>query len=221
MLNLTQLVGFGSGAESAPASPVVGAASGVSSLVLPEHQAGDLLVGFAFRDGSTTAPSLPSGWTNAESGGANSCSVIVATKVAASSGETSGTWSNATALQIAILRGVTFDNANAYGAVGTLPAENIAGFVSEFGAPANWLLFFIASRTTDNNFDDCESVTDFFTFTSPVTLLAALSDATNQASLYIANKLYTGAGSEGFVMTPSEAGTSTGYYTVTAGAIPA
>jgi len=37
----------------------VGSAKGVTSATLPTHQAGDLIIGFAYRDGSTTAPTIP------------------------------------------------------------------------------------------------------------------------------------------------------------------
>lgn len=83
--------------------------TGTNSIAsMPTHQAGDLLLFFAFRDGSTTAPSLPSGYTNkltkSESGFNVSCRVGY--KIAASDSETSGTWTNATSLICQVYRGV-------------------------------------------------------------------------------------------------------------------
>ena len=83
----------------------VGAATGTTSATLPAHAAGDVLLAFAHRDGNTTAPSLPAGWTDLGSGGANVNSSRIGYKVAASSGEASGTWTNATGLVILVYRG--------------------------------------------------------------------------------------------------------------------
>jgi len=87
----------------------IGSATGTNSIAsMPAHQAGDLLLFFAFRDGSTTAPSLPSGYTNkltkSESGLNVSCRVGY--KIAASNSETSGTWTSATSLICQVYRGV-------------------------------------------------------------------------------------------------------------------
>lgn len=83
----------------------VGAATGTTSATLPAHAAGDVLLAFAHRDGNTTAPSLPAGWTDLGSSGANVNSSRIGYKVAASSGETSGTWTNATGLVVLVYRG--------------------------------------------------------------------------------------------------------------------
>lgn len=76
-----------------------------SSLTLPAHAAGDLILIFAYRDGSTTAPSLPSGWASIHSGGANTNSARLGVKRATSSSETSGTWSNATEIVAVVIPG--------------------------------------------------------------------------------------------------------------------
>lgn len=82
-----------------------GAASGTTTATVPSHITGDLLIGYAFRDGNNTAPTVPGGWTTINNTiGANSAGQAVAWKYAASSGETSGTWSNATSLIIAVYR---------------------------------------------------------------------------------------------------------------------
>ena len=88
----------------------IGSATGTNSIAsMPTHQAGDLLLFFAYRDGSTTAPSLPSGYTNKLT---DSCtefedgSTRVGYKIAASGSETSGTWTNATSLICHVYRGV-------------------------------------------------------------------------------------------------------------------
>jgi len=75
---------------------------------MPTHQAGDLLLFYAFRDGSETAPSLPSGYTNklTKSDGYVDTSERIGYKIATSSSETSGTWTNATSLICQVYRGV-------------------------------------------------------------------------------------------------------------------
>ena len=86
----------------------VGAASAeATSLTLPTHQAGDLIVIFAWNGASTTQPVVPAGWLNAftfqNSTGA-SRSGTVGYKIAASGAETSGTWSNAQLLGCVVYR---------------------------------------------------------------------------------------------------------------------
>jgi hypothetical protein len=87
----------------------VGSATGTNSIAsMPAHQAGDLLLFFAFRDGSETAPSLPSGYTSklTKSDGYIDTSCRVGYKIAAGGSETSGEWTNATSLICHVYRGV-------------------------------------------------------------------------------------------------------------------
>lgn len=84
----------------------IGSAGGVDTATMPSHQAGDLIIAMGFRDGSTTAPALPSGqnWTNLINGGANACSQRVAYKIATSPSEAVGTFTNANAVVVAVYR---------------------------------------------------------------------------------------------------------------------
>lgn len=84
-----------------------------ATVTIPTHRAGDLIVIFAYRDGSNTAPSLPTGYTNIATGGANTNSSRAGYKIALSSGETSGTWTNATHCVAYVIR--QFDNINPIG----------------------------------------------------------------------------------------------------------
>src|SRR6185369_16959851 len=72
------------------------------------HQLGDVILIFAFRDGSATNPTIPTGWTNITNttDGGTLSSVSVGWKLAASSSETSGTWTNATGLVCHVYRGL-------------------------------------------------------------------------------------------------------------------
>ena len=75
-----------------------------TSATLGTHQSGDVFIAWAVRDGSSTAPSLPAGWTDIVNGGSNSLAYRLSWKVAASGAETSGTHTNASSLQIVHLR---------------------------------------------------------------------------------------------------------------------
>lgn len=72
---------------------------GTNTATVPTHSAGNMILVASFRDGNTTPPTLPSGQnlTNIYStAGANSCSLRVAYKIATSSSETIGTFTNGT-----------------------------------------------------------------------------------------------------------------------------
>jgi len=82
-------------------------ATGTSSATIPSHATGDLIIAFAYRDGSTTAPSLPSGenWSNLyNAGGNNSNSHRIAVKVARDGSETTGSFSNATDFLVVVVK---------------------------------------------------------------------------------------------------------------------
>lgn len=82
------------------------AAAPATSLTLPAHKTGDLLVMFAYRSGSTSAPTIPSGWTTWGAGaGANLNASAGGYKVATSDAETSGEWTAATWLECHVYRG--------------------------------------------------------------------------------------------------------------------
>lgn len=86
----------------------VGTAIGFTSANLPTHQAGDLIIAFAYRDGSTAAPGIPTSpaWVPIDNPtGANTTSAVTAYFVATSSSTTTGTWSNATAVIFVVYRG--------------------------------------------------------------------------------------------------------------------
>ena len=77
-----------------------------TTVTIPAHQVGDLLVIFAFRN-AATAPSLPAGWTNACNDSGGSTSARVGYTIADTTSETSGTWTNATALLVHVYRSTT------------------------------------------------------------------------------------------------------------------
>lgn len=87
---------------------LVGTQSAAATTVtVPAHQKGDLLVFFAYRSGSTTAATRPVGIadvgpTSTKSG--TTQSLRLGYKVATGTSDTSGTWTNATELTVHVLR---------------------------------------------------------------------------------------------------------------------
>lgn len=106
------LSGSVTGTATVPAAPIsntpksyelVGVASGVSSFTMPSGSAiGDVALAIGFRDGSTTAPSLPSGWTSLGTQVGTTASALLAYKVLAGGDATS--FANATAVVCNVYR---------------------------------------------------------------------------------------------------------------------
>ncbi len=93
-------------------SRVGGSSAAATSIAIPAHVAGDLIVIWAYRDGNTTPPSVPAAggtvptFTTIDGPtGANACSAICAWAVAAGTTDTSGTWTNATGISVEVWRG--------------------------------------------------------------------------------------------------------------------
>jgi hypothetical protein len=118
---LPGLAGISAGiTERPPLSFVSIGTASATSVTLPSHQSGDLILVLAQNEGSTV-PSLPSGFSDITSGTSSlddDWAWRVGYKFATSAGDTSGTWDNSTRIAAAIYRGVT--------AIGNT-AETIAG----------------------------------------------------------------------------------------------
>jgi hypothetical protein len=126
----------------------IGSASAQStSCTPPTHTTGDLFICAAYRDGSTTSPSLPSGWTNITNNGANTNSMRVGYKFATSASDTCTGWSNAGAVMLHVYRGVntstpigvfSYDGASSstvrYLTLGTLADTGGTSWVAGFAA---------------------------------------------------------------------------------------
>lgn len=85
-------------------SYITAAAANASSLTMPSHQKGDLLIGIAYRHNDATPPNVPSGWIARHAFGNNNNASSFAFRTAQSASEVSGTWTNATQLIIAAYR---------------------------------------------------------------------------------------------------------------------
>jgi hypothetical protein len=127
-------------------SRVGSSAAQATTTAIPSHQAGDLIFIFAGRN-ATAPATVPSGWVQAGSAGASGSSVASGWKIAKSSSETSGTWTNASVLFCAVYRADTgllafstaAGGANATGTSVSFPALT-NGLVYREGSLDNWYL---------------------------------------------------------------------------------
>lgn len=116
----------------------IGSASAeATSLTIPAgHQFNDAMLVYAFRDGSTTAPTIPAGWTSIRSNTGTLCSSVLCYKIASSGAETSGTWTNATALMVHVYRGVDALNPFGFGGAAGVVANTGTTSPSTYGSTA-------------------------------------------------------------------------------------
>lgn len=143
-------------------------------------QVGDFLIAFASRDGSSTAPSVPVGWTPIVSGGANSLGYALAYKYATSTSETIGTFANASSLIVsqyrplagyAITVGATSTALNSSALSASYPAVTLQN-----GDGTSWVLAFLAHRSPD--------VSPLSTPPSGLTVRAIAQDSTDSAASF-------------------------------------
>lgn len=189
----------------------VGQAVGTTSATLPTHKAGDVILAFAYRDGNTTAPTLPTGWTNIANAGANTNSARLAYRVATAAGTASGTWTNATSVVFQVYRGVALNNPiggfAAGGAASTSVAYNTFTLTDTGGT--SWVVGFSGHRSTDTNLQNAPT---------GMTARSNVVDATDEAAGHDTN----GPVSSWSTQTVSVGGTSSGWrsYTVELRASP-
>lgn len=132
----------------------IGQASAVAdNVAIPAHVADDLIVIFAYRSASTVTPTVPAGFTTINSGSANTNGHALAWKIATSSSETSGTWTNAEGIIAHVYRGAS-------GIGGQAQATNIVdpaafpGITMTVTDGTSWVAGFIGTRgrtSTVNN----------------------------------------------------------------------
>ena len=79
-------------------------AANATTLSIPTHQAGDLLVMIVYRNASATTPTIPAGWMASTGGGGNSNWLGLFFIEATSTSMTSGTWTDADHLVCAVYR---------------------------------------------------------------------------------------------------------------------
>jgi hypothetical protein len=166
------------------------ASAEATTITIPSgYRVGDLMVIFAFRDGSTTNPSIPTGWTtitNTTDG--TLCSLSIGYKRCTSTSETSGTWTNATALVCSIYSGA-ITSASPFGAVaagsGATNTVNYAAraLASSGVTGSSWFLGFAGHTSVDTTIE---------TAPSGMTMRTNTAGATAEVAGFDTNGLATG-----------------------------
>lgn len=177
----------------------ISSATGTNSLTMPSHAAGDLLLMFAYRDGSTTAPALPAGWTDLNNGGTATNSCRIAYKIAASGSEVSGTWTNATSLICLVYRSdgiIGVGGVARSSAASTTVSYPALTMVNTEGT--SWVAGFGAHRSVNTNVQNAPT---------GMTNITSVLDATDEAAAHDTN----GPVSSWSLTTVSVGGTSSGW----------
>lgn len=124
---------------------LVGSAAGTNTATAPSHAVGDLMLVCATRNASNTAPTLPAGWTNVGTITGTTNSMRVGYKIATSTSDATGTWTNATETVIHIYR-PTAGNISEVGAskgtTGTVTPASYAGLTLVDQTGASWIACF-------------------------------------------------------------------------------
>ena len=191
----------------------ISAASGTTTATLGSHQTGDLILVFAYRDGNTTAPSLPSSPTfnNIQASGANSNSARMAWRVATSSAETIGTWTNATTVIAVVYRGVNTETPIGGSAITGAQSTTVTypGITMSVTDGSSWVVGAAGHRSTNTSLE------------TPPSGLGSLRnntvDATDEASFFDSNGGLTSWSNTNV----SVGGTSSGWRAITAELIAA
>lgn len=128
-------------------------ASGIDSIAtMPSHQAGDLLIFYAFLDGTASPPSMPGDCTNIGTNTRFNTGARVAYKIAASGSETSGTWTSATALLVHVYRGTKRPGkSHLNNGTGTLLLYSINSQTFDDAAGSAWAVGFGGHRSTNGS----------------------------------------------------------------------
>lgn len=181
----------------------VGTATGTNTATLPAHQAGDLIVVFAYRDGNPSAGSIPTGlnWSpvSRHGGDLNSCSVVY--KYAQSSSETVGSFGTTQALVAVVYRPDSGETIM-LGAVGkttgssttvTFPAASLYKTDN-----TSRVLAFVGHRSTDVAIDTAPSGMTNVTSTSNANCEAALHETTGTVTSWSSQTASVGGTASGF-----------------------
>lgn len=158
--------------------------SEATTITIPTgHRIGDLIIIFAFRDGSTTNPTIPAGWTSiTNTTDGTTCSVSAGWKIAASTSETSGTWTNASGLICVVYRG----QLNTATPIGTFApgagTTNTVNYAARALAKSNviggsWWVAFAAHRSVDTTLESPPSGLSLITNTAGATAEYAAFDS--------------------------------------------
>ena len=143
-------------------SVISSAAANGDSVTIGTHQAGDLIVIAVYRNNSTVFATVPTGWVVKSQGGSSTNALTIATRIASSSAETSGTWTNATQLGYWVLRGSTGlliyggQNVN-QGTAGSGGSINYPALTNASTLTNQWILAAAGHRSIDTDIETAPS----------------------------------------------------------------
>lgn len=126
-----------------------------TTVTIPAHQVGDLILIFAYRDGSNTVPTAPTAggtvptWTQIGSSGGNTNSSRIHYAIATATTTTSGTWTNATELICHVYRGATV-GASIGGSGSATTTVNYPALTLQRTDNTSWVAGFAGHRTATN-----------------------------------------------------------------------
>lgn len=126
-----------------------------TTVTIPAHQVGDMILIFAYRDGSNTAPTTPSPggtvptWTAISSAGASTNSANFRYAVATTTTTTSGTWTNATEIICLVYRGTKRVGANG-AATGASTIISYPALTLQRTDGSSWVVGCAGHRTATN-----------------------------------------------------------------------
>lgn len=126
-----------------------------ATVTIPAHQVGDLILIFAYRDGSNTPPTTPTAggtvptWVSIGSTGANTNSSSLFRFTATATTTTSGTWTGATELICVVYRGATV-GASIGGSGAATTTVNYPALTLQRTGNSSWVAAFAGHRTATN-----------------------------------------------------------------------
>jgi len=127
-----------------------------TTVTIPTHQSGDMILIFAYRDGSNTAPTVPTAggtvptWTLIGTSGGNTNSSRFHYAVATGSTTTSGTWTNATELICLVYRGTKLVGASAGGSGSATTTISYPALTLQRTNNSSWVAGVAGHRTATN-----------------------------------------------------------------------
>jgi hypothetical protein len=162
----------------------VGISSGVNSATLPAHQAGDIIFAWTVADNNSgffNFVPMPPGWLNITTAGWNDSSSRFAYKIAQSSSEVSGTWTDTTSVAFVIYRGA-FNMPNSADFVLSRVTSTTITYPALGIWPSNlaWTIAFAFHSSTNTALESPPS---------GLTLRNSTSDATDEIAVFDSNGL--------------------------------
>lgn len=131
-------------------SAISNAAAASTTVSMPTHQTGDLIIASVWRSGSVTAPTIPGGWVLGVAGTGTTSWLGLYFKVAASSSETTGTWTSATSVEVNVYRGAAIPTGGVTG-TGTGTTITYPALASIFATDSTSWVFRAAGAKTATN----------------------------------------------------------------------